>query len=64
MTSPLNCFWCYLKQFPIEKARDHNFFWERKNEFFPEEEFGEYCKVCEDCHHELYCLNKILDTLD
>lgn len=41
------CFICYLEQFSREKIFDDEFIRERKNEFYPEEEFGNYVKICE-----------------
>jgi len=54
------CFLCELKKYPIEKVLDDDFVLERKNEFYPEEEFGDMAHVCEKCHIELleYYLNK------
>jgi hypothetical protein len=51
---------CELKKYPISKMFDDDFIWERKNEFYPEEEFGDMAAVCEKCNEELleYYLNK------
>jgi hypothetical protein len=54
------CFPCQMKRFSQEKLNNLAFFMERKNEFYPDEEYGEYAYVCENCHKELiaYYLNK------
>lgn len=54
------CFLCELKKYPIEKVLDDEFLYERKNEFYPDEEFGDLASVCEKCNQELldYYFNK------
>lgn len=54
------CIACELKKYPPEKLRNDEFFTERKNEFYPDEQFGEFALVCPKCHEELvkYYLNK------
>lgn len=54
------CFPCEMKKYPTARLMNSDFFLERKNEFYPDEEYGEYAHVCEDCHKELiaYYLNK------
>jgi hypothetical protein len=54
------CLVCELKKYPIEKLMDDEFFVERKNEFYPKEEFGDFGLVCPDCHEGLvkYYLTK------
>ena len=49
-----------MAKFPPEKLLDDTFFLERKNEFYPNEEFGDSALVCPDCHIKLleYYLNK------
>ena len=56
----LVCFLCELKKYPKEKILDDKFIYERKNEFYPEEDFGDMARVCEKCHLELldYYFNK------
>ncbi len=41
------CFLCELEEYPLQKIMDPCFVAERKNEFYPEEEFGSFMKVCE-----------------
>jgi len=53
MTDKDPCFLCEIRKWPIEKILDVDFFWERKDEFYPTEEFGEYVKVCDACDTEL-----------
>lgn len=54
------CFCCEMAKFPPEKLLDDTFFLERKNEFYPDEEFGDSALVCPDCYIKLleYYLNK------
>jgi hypothetical protein len=47
------CFICEMRKYPLDKMLDLDFLTERKNEFFPEEEFGDYASVCEKCHDGL-----------
>lgn len=54
------CFTCELKPYSPEKRADTEFFEERLNEFYPENEFLGYVYICECCHSELldHYLNK------
>jgi hypothetical protein len=54
------CFCCEMAKYQTHKLLDQQFVMERKNEFYPDEEFGEFVSVCEDCHVKLlkYCLNE------
>lgn len=54
------CFLCEMRKYPTEKLLDDEFVCERKNEFYPFEEFGDMAQVCEKCDAELsdYYLNK------
>lgn len=54
------CFCCEIKKYSLQKRQDPEFFLERKNEFYPDEEFGPFAGVCPDCDEELieYYLNK------
>jgi hypothetical protein len=40
------CFMCEVEKYPPEKLLDKDFLQERKNEFYPEEEFGDWCHLC------------------
>lgn len=54
------CFLCEMRKYPLEKILDDDFIHERKNEFYPDEEFGDMARVCPKCDKELldYYLNK------
>lgn len=43
------CFMCVMEQYDIEKLQDDNFWFERKNEFYPDDEWGSSVKVCTKC---------------
>ncbi len=47
------CFVCEMKKYPPHKILDWEFMLERKNEFYPHNEYGGVVSVCEDCHDEL-----------
>jgi hypothetical protein len=47
------CMMCEMRKWPREKQLDTAFFNERKNEFFPEEDYGPYARLCQDCEIEL-----------
>jgi hypothetical protein len=49
-----------MRKYPLEKILDDDFIHERKNEFYPDEEFGDMARVCPKCDKELldYYLNK------
>jgi hypothetical protein len=51
MTDP--CFVCEMRKYPLEKLLDEDFLRERKNEFYPDEEYGEFAQVCKDCNAAL-----------
>jgi len=52
-----------MTKYPPEKIQDHDFFYERKNEFYPDDDYGNFAFVCPECHEKikLYYLNKIID---
>lgn len=52
MSQPF-CFVCEMKKYPIEKLLDEEFIQERKNEFYPDNEYGDMASVCEECHQDL-----------
>jgi hypothetical protein len=48
--TPMNiCVICEIQKYPVHKWADKDFVLERKNEFYPEEEFGDLCFIC--CSH-------------
>jgi hypothetical protein len=47
------CMLCEMKKWPIEKLLDNDFVNERKDEFYPRDEYGDYSIVCEKCNEEL-----------
>lgn len=47
------CFLCEMKKYPKEKLLDEKFLYERKEEFYPTEEFGDFARVCESCNIEV-----------
>lgn len=57
MKSP--CFMCYLENFSREKITDEDFFFERKNEFYPDEEFGEFVEICDFHAGVIACFRKM-----
>jgi len=47
------CVCCELEKYPLHKLHDHDFVTERINEFYPQDEFGEFVFVCEKCNSEM-----------
>ncbi len=47
------CFLCEMRKFPPEKRLNNDFFYERKEEFYPSEQFGDYVACCEKCSDKL-----------
>lgn len=48
-----HCFTCYLKQFSLEKILDEKFVEERKEEFYPSDEYGTGIGICQSCVNAL-----------
>lgn len=40
------CFMCEMERYDPEKLNDPEFIKDRKSEFFPEEEYGDYVHIC------------------
>lgn len=49
------CFMCEINKYPIEKILDDDFYKERLNEFYPEEEWGGRAQFCDDCYLDFQC---------
>lgn len=48
------CFLCEMRKYSQEKLLDNDFVEERKNEFFPEDQYGDRAYVCKDCDYVLF----------
>lgn len=57
------CFFCQMDNYSDEKYFDDEFFLERKNEFYPEEIFGNSIGACNK-HYVMYKLWESLQPLD
>lgn len=53
-----------MRKYPAEKLNNKDFFYERKNEFYPDEEYDDYVMLCYHCYDDvlLYYLNKMYDS--
>jgi hypothetical protein len=47
------CYACEMSKYPNEKLDDPAFMKERKEEFYPSEEYGECVEICENCMKEM-----------
>lgn len=54
----LICYICEIEKYPAHKIFDDEFCRERKEEFYPSEEFGDKVQVCEEHYQEYIAINK------
>ena len=47
------CFMCIMDQYSAEKVADDYFWYERKNEFYPSDEWGNCVLICGKCKNIL-----------
>lgn len=53
MSQPDPCFMCIMNEYSPEKLLDDRFWYERKNEFYPNDEWGNCVVICEECKNIL-----------